>query len=392
MTELEQIQAAWQEAEQAGESAVLATVVRVQGSTYRRAGARLLLTTGGRRVGSVSGGCLEADLAKKAWWLTEGGKAAVRHYDTSVEGEIAQEFGLGCNGIIHVLLERLEHTSLLPFVALEAIKRERRPATMATIVSISPGSPVSIGQRWIRFPDGTIHTNFSSLPAADFLTETAPESPGPATFTWNDESHFADFFIEPLLPRFRLLIFGAGDDAIPMTRLARFMGYETVVLDGRSHLARAERFPSADRVAITTPDDPLSAIATDQWTAALLMSHSYAQDLAALRALSDRNLPYLGVLGPRARTEKMLGELGIDPESFSSGKLAEELHSPLGLDIGADGAEQIALAAIAEIQSVINRRAGGRLRAKAGPLHPQTASGAGQRQQSFSSVACPLNQ
>src|ERR1700748_3611897 len=104
MTDLERIRVAWQEAEEAGESGVLATVVRVQGSTYRRAGARLLLTTGGRRVGSVSGGCLEADLTKKAWWLTEGGKAAIRKYDTSVEGKIAEEFGLGCNGIIHVLL------------------------------------------------------------------------------------------------------------------------------------------------------------------------------------------------------------------------------------------------------------------------------------------------
>jgi xanthine/CO dehydrogenase XdhC/CoxF family maturation factor len=243
-------------------------------------------------------------------------------------------------------------------------------------------------------PDGAVQTNLLSPQAADFLVDTVRDShaPSPRTITWNDEIQFADFFIEPMSPRLRLLILGAGDDAIPMARIAGFLGYETLVLDGRSHLARAERFPHADRVAVTTPDDPLAGIVIDEWTAALLMSHSYAQDLAALRVLSACNLPYLGVLGPRARTEKMLGELGVDPETFSSEKLAEELHSPMGLDIGADGAEQIALAAIAEIQSVINKRAGGRLRAKVGPLHPQSGEGMGQHDRYFAPLACPLNQ
>jgi len=137
-------------------------------------------------------------------------------------------------------------------------------------------------------------------------------------------------------------------------------------VDGRAHLARRERFPEADRVDSAAPEDMLAAAALDDWTAVILMSHSYAQDLAALSALSlGHNVPYIGALGPRKRTEKMLSELASVPDW-----LLDVLHSPVGLDIGADGPEQIALAAVAEIQAALNRRMGGFLRQKAGPLHP----------------------
>jgi xanthine/CO dehydrogenase XdhC/CoxF family maturation factor len=372
VTELDQIYNVWRECSARGETGVLATVVRVEGSTYRRAGARLLLTSGGKRVGSVSGGCLEADLVKKAWWLTASGQAAIRKYDTTVEGDIAQEFGLGCNGIIHVLLERLDSGLVSPLTVVPVVKQLRQPGFLATAIAANDAATVHIGQRWAQWPDGNIETDMTTSALTQFAHAAAHTAQRPDVVTYEGDGR-VDLFVEPVWPTLRLLIFGAGDDAIPLVRLAKFMGYEVVVLDGRSHLARAERFAGADRVLVTQQDNLLGGLVPDDWTAAVVMSHSYDQDLASVRALTRYHLPYLGMLGPRKRTEKLLSEANA-----SLNELGGALHSPIGLDIGADGAEQIALAIVAEIQSVLNRRAGGRLREKAGPLHlPSTDDAAG---------------
>jgi xanthine dehydrogenase accessory factor len=388
MTELDSIYAAWQESSLRGESGVLATVVRVEGSTYRRAGARLLLTSGGRRIGSVSGGCLEADLVKKAWWLTQGGRAVVRKYDTSVEGEIAQEFGMGCNGVIHVLLERLETGLVSPLSMVPAVEQKRRPGFLATVIESRNNSSVQVGERWARFPDGAVQTNLTSRSVIQYVESAYNAVAGkPQALVYEHADGSLDLFCEQLLPTLRLLVFGAGDDAIPMVRLAKFMGYEVSVLDGRSHLARPDRFPGAKQVAVTQPENVLAGIEPDDWTAAVVMSHSYAQDLLTLEALARWRLPYLGVLGPRNRTERLLAEAA----HVALDELEAALHSPVGLDIGADGAEQIALAVIAEIQSVLNRRGGGRLREKAGPLHGSIAGDADPDHLYRVPAACPMS-
>jgi xanthine/CO dehydrogenase XdhC/CoxF family maturation factor len=385
MTELEKIREIWMEASVRGESGILASVVRIHGSAYRRPGARLLLTSGGRRSGAVSGGCLEADLVKKAWWLTEGGKAAVRRYDTTNEGEITQEFGLGCNGVIYVLLERLEQATIPILDTVEEVRLSRRPAAVATVIS-GGQSPVRIGERWLRRSIGETKTNISSSQLVSLIereADLALEQRSTRIVSGEAGGDTVDIFVEPILPSLRLLIFGAGDDAVPMAKLAKFLGYDAIVLDGRSHLARAARF-AADRVIVNSESDPLAGIMPDEWTAAVLMSHSYAQDLAALRALASHPLPYLGLLGPRKRTESLLSDAGLEPE-----QVLAPLHSPMGLDTGADGAEQIALSVIAEIQAVVNQRAGGKLREKAGPLHPRSINDA-EREFFNRSVTCPL--
>lgn len=371
MRELEQILQTWTEAQARGESGVLATVVRVHGSSYRRPGARLLLTSGGRRAGSVSGGCLEADLVRKAWWLTENGKSVVRRYDTTSEGEIAQEFGLGCNGVIHLLLERLESVAVSPLSAIGPIRTTRNRAVFATVVHSSDESLVRVGQRWTRHADGQIQTDLSDGGLCNQLAQEAPAVMSEASseaisriFTWASDQVSADIFIEIVPPPVRLLIFGAGEDAVPMARMARFLGYEVIVIDGRSHFARRDRFPDADQVLVNSERDPLSGITLDRRTVCLLMTHSYAQDLAALRAIGHKSAAYVGVLGPRKRTQQMVLEAGLALEEHAGG-----LHSPMGLDIGADGAEEIALAAIAEIQAALHGRRGGMLRDKAGPMH-----------------------
>jgi len=313
--ETERILDLWSATRSAGESAVLATVVKTRGSSYRLPGARLLITQGGRRAGSISGGCLEDDLLKKAWWFTEKGPM-VRRYDTTPDGEIAASgYGLGCNGIIYVYLERLAPDQTSALDILQKVRSERQPATIEH--AIAPG----------------------------------------------------EVWVETLQPAIRLLVFGAGDDAVPLTELARNLGWEVWVFDGRAHYARREKFPQAQVVAVRgTRPAPI-----DAWTVAVIMSHSYSQDLDVLRELSSQPLPYLGVLGPAKRTAQLLADAEL-----TAATLAPRMRAPMGLDIGADGPEQVALAAIAEIQSVLNGREGKALSTKGGPIHSrETEEGEG---------------
>lgn len=298
---------------------MLATVVKTQGSSYRMPGARLLLTRDGERAGSVSGGCLEDDLVKRAWWFTERG-AMVRRYDTTPDGEIAAEYGLGCNGIIHVALQRL-----------------------------MPGTPSVL----------------------DVLRQVrATRTPATVTHTLQPELDDGEVFTEQIVPPLRLLLCGAGDDAVPLCKLAaEFLGWQVLVYDGRAHYGRAERFPLAAQVTVTDREN-LPAFPVDEWTVAAVMTHSYAQDLAFVRALGSLRLPYLGILGPQKRTVQLLAESGLPEHHVTS-----NLHSPMGLDIGADGPEQVALAVVAEIQAALNKRSGGQLRLRAGSIHSGSQSG-----------------
>ncbi len=309
MRERNQILEFWQNLTSNSEPAVLATVVRTEGSSYRLPGARLLLAQDGRRVGSVSGGCLEDDIVKKAWWLTADGPV-VRKYDTTPDGEISTDgYGLGCNGVVYVLLERVtrQNPSVLPL--LKKVKQTRRAATVTHPLCVPP-------------------------------------------------------FVEQILPATHLLIFGAGDDAVPLSQLAHYLGWEVSVFDGRAHYARREKFPLADRVIVRPAGSPAPPV--DSWTAAVVMTHSYSQDLEAVGMLKGQPLRYLGVLGPRKRTRQLLEE---------SDSPSADLHSPMGLDLGADGPEQVALAVTAEIQAVLNGRNAGFLRDRGGPIHtPDTAS------------------
>ncbi|MBV8812103.1 MAG: XdhC family protein [Acidobacteriaceae bacterium] len=359
MKEISQILELWNQARQSGESVILATVLRTRGSSYRVPGARLLLTSTGGRAGSVSGGCLEDDLLKKAWWLTRNGPV-IRRFDTTPEGEIATDgFGLGCNGIIHVLLER--DSSILPL--LQEVTLRRRAAAVAHMVA--PESKA--GQRLTIDTEGIATSNFSDPRLATLVEPDARQTLSCSTrhSMLHDGS---ELFLEALTPAVRLLLFGAGDDAVPVTEMANFLGWQVFVLDGRSHYARAERFPRANEVLVYRPEEPYVLSLVDPWTVAVLMSHSYSQDLAALKQLAVKPPRYLGILGPRKRTEQLMSDAGLEPA-----QLAPALHAPMGLDIGADGREQVALSVIAEIQATLNGRQGAPLRERGGAIHASEA-------------------
>jgi xanthine dehydrogenase accessory factor len=367
MKDIDQILKLWSSTEQAGESAVLATVVKTSGSSYRLPGARLLLTKAGQRAGSISGGCLEDDLIKKAWWLTEAG-VTIRKYDTTPEGEIGSGFGLGCNGVIHVLVERLHPNRPTVLNVIEQVRLSRRPAVVAHC--IQPRE--AVGERLTIQVDGAVTHNISDDVTADWI-ERESRTALAAECSRIVRQQQTEVFIETVTPAIRLLIFGAGEDAVPVTELASLLGWNVSVLDGRAHYAKRDKFPTAHEVIVRPPGEDTAA-KIDQWTVAILMTHSYSQDLEVLRQLAAKLPRYVGILGPRKRSTQLLADAGI-----ASDQLGPALHSPMGLDIGADGPEQVALAVLAEIQAALNGRDGGPLRARRGSIHaPDESSETGQ--------------
>jgi xanthine dehydrogenase accessory factor len=353
MREREQILDLWRQLLATGSSGVLVTVVKTLGSSYRRPGARLFLTETGQRAGSISGGCLEDDVVKKAWWLTGNG-AVLRRYDTTPDGEIGPSgedsggFGLGCNGIIYLSLERVSARDGdgSALAVLERVHATRKTALLAHILK-----PVNrVGARLIEesaLKEGVSNSEVKRMNSGE------------------------EVFFETLAPPVRLLIFGAGDDAVPLTELGRHLGWQVCVFDGRPHYARPAKFPLAHEVAVLDSNATLDKLHIDSRTVAVVMTHSYSQDLNFVRALVKEPLAYLGVLGPRNRSVQLLGDAGIDVAGVPS------LHGPVGLDIGADGPEQVALSIIAEIQATLNGREGGPLRERMGSIHSRESDGQG---------------
>ena len=357
MTDLEHILPLWNELEAAGADYVLATVVAVEGSSYRRPGARMLLAQDGRRAGTVSGGCLEAEVAKRAWWLTAKGPVVERYSTLDDDGDLP--YGSGCGGVVYILLERRRTADPL----LRAMKKAcdvREPLAIATILDgprigerVFSGHTVAAGAGPVQ---ALADEAFAGRISIDRLVLVEQE----ATRVWVDYR----------AARPGLWIFGAGDDARPLLKLARALGWFVAIADGRSHLTTRGRFATADEIrvldtsALPNPDgDSLPLLATD---AAILMTHSFEQDSHILAALMDEGLQfpyaYVGVLGPQRRTREVLSEAarlrGLEPDPDRIENWLAQFHAPTGLDLGADTSPSIALSILAEVQQVLNAATG----------------------------------
>ncbi len=364
MNEIDAVLQAWRRAEVEEREAVLATVVHVKGSAYRRPGARLLLMPDGTRVGSVSGGCLETDLARKAWWLTDSGRPILRVYDTTSDDDAVWEFGLGCNGVIHVLLEPLGHPDLREAMRFLSERRERpEGVVIATVVRSSAAGNPDLGQRLLLDADGCQGGSLLMTPNSGALAMRALDSlrqRRSQTVEWEGRQVFVEF-IGPPTP---LVIFGGGHDAIPLVALAKQVGWHVTVVDGRPAYARPDRFPGADRVLLSPNEDPLGGAQVNEESVVVFVTHNYPHDLRLLRRILPANPRYLGLLGPRVRAERLFEELGIEG-------MPPNAHAPVGLDLGADEPETIALSIVAEIQADLAGRSGCKLRERAGPIHPR---------------------
>jgi len=341
--------------------AVLATVVHVKGSAYRRPGARMLILPDGRHIGSISGGCLEGDVCQKAWWLTQDAKPALRVYDSMSDDDAVWEFGLGCNGVVQVLLERIDSPDVNESLHyLEASLVNRTPAAIATVISTSPASSLKVGSR-LMLDDTHVSGSLAGTKHRSTLSEHARVALREGTNrTVELEGH--QLFIEAIHPPLPLVIFGAGPDAIPLVSLAKLLGWCVTVADGRPAYARQDRFAQADRVVLTSADDPIGSIAIDRATAVVLITHNYPQDRKLLECIVPLLPRYLGVLGPHIRTRRLLEHLDPTMDRF-------ELHAPIGLDIGAETPEGIAISIVAEIQATLAGRTGEMLKLRRGSIH-----------------------
>jgi xanthine dehydrogenase accessory factor len=358
--------------------AVLATVVKVEGSAYRRPGARMLIPLYGGTVGTISGGCLESEVAKKAWWLTDGGDAVVRRYSTATQDDdddqdAALTFGLGCNGTVHVLLER--HSAEQPLAVLDLLRRVResgQAGAVATVIGSYRNARVRVGERLYLHPALTDRSRLLD-PALDAevradLQQSLSQRRS-SLRSYRDERGEIEVFCEYLAPQRRLVIFGAGHDAQPLTHMAKLLDWHVSVVDGRAHFARAERFPDADAVLQVDARPPYDLHALTNGALVAIMSHSYSQDRHWLGHVLQGSPAYIGQLGPRDRTERLLGEI-----SQHTGQLPalDRLHYPIGLDIGGDTPESVATAILAEMTAALNQRDGGMLKHRQAAIHTPT--------------------
>lgn len=362
MTDLENILPLWHELEAADADYVLATVVDVDGPSYRKPGARMLITRDGRRAGTVSGGCLEAEVAKRAWWLTESGPLVGRYSTVADDGDVP--YGSGCGGVVYVLLERRATAARL-LRALEAAFHARVPVAIATVLEGD-----EIGKR--AFAGPTISNGLAGYeptnglePILESMTLQALEHMQSIDQRVTAGEKTTRVWVDYRAARPGLWIFGAGDDAKPIAQLARQLGWFVAVADGRSNLVAHKRFPAADAV-VTLPiaNMPLengSAFADLKTTdAVILVTHSFDQDSRILASLLARDsLPaYVGVLGPQRRTREVLAEaarlLGLETGPERVEQWLAQINAPTGLDIGAETPAAIALSIIAEIQQTLN--------------------------------------
>lgn len=335
MVDSQRIVRQWRE----GSAKVLVTLVQAEGSSYRRPGAHLLIgSNGAEYAGTISGGCLEAEVVRKAAWMVRGG-AMVESYSTLFDDTAEIPFGLGCGGVVDLLLEpagTAECNALLEAMEASLGGAEIRVATWL------PRDGHALA-RAVFGTDGGLRFASESLGAEEM---DAVRSAGP---DWTIVSGPSRIYLQTLAPPQRLFVLGAGDDARPLVTMAAGMGWRVTVADGRAQLARAERFPEAEHVVVMTDTTKLKFKAAD---AAVVMSHSYEQDRAALIGLlGEREVPgYIGLLGASHRSSLLVSEAAA-ALGCSVAECCERLWAPVGLDLGGDGAEAIALAVVAEVQA-----------------------------------------
>ena len=357
----------------ATEPVVLATVVRITGSSYGGVGTRMVICPDGSTVGIVSGGCLEADLAEHARQVGASGKAKVVTYDTRADDDAAWGLGLGCNGLIEVLLEPLAGDAAKSVARiLEKARNADVPSVLATVIATSAGNPVAVGSHAL-IAHGHIDAT-SEWPGAG-LAESVVRDSGDA-FAERRRGMVREYdgvtvAFEVLLPAIRLVICGSGPDVVPLVRSGCELGWNITVVDHRPlEHAHAERFPGATVVDCPDAKHLAEAVSLNPQTAAVVMSHHYARDLEYMHALLASQASYIGMLGPRARTERMLADIAASGQSVSGG---ERLFAPVGLDIGGEGPDAIALAILGEVSAAMTRASAGHLRDRRGALHSSPA-------------------
>ena len=372
MKEINDIIKAYEEARLQNKQTALATVVHVEGSSYRKAGARMLVTEDGRLTGAISGGCLEGDALRKALLAIAQQKNMLVVYDTSDEDDAKFGMGLGCNGIIHVLLEPVNPANTNnPIYLLKSISGKRQKAAAVTLFSMQNKKDEQPGTCLVLTEDGSILGNAPFLQDV-LLAEAKYALEKQQSFFKNYifENRNMTAFAEMLKPTVCLVIIGAGNDVVPLVKMSEIVGWKTTVIDGRPAYAKKERFVASCQVLLSKPEDVPGQVSIDEQTVFVLMTHNYIYDIAMLRALLKTEVTYIGMLGSRHKIDRMLNELE-EEGIILSGQQLSVIHSPVGLDIGAETSEEIALSVMAEIQAVMAKKESTFLKNNTEGIHPR---------------------
>jgi xanthine dehydrogenase accessory factor len=369
--EISDILAEYKKIRAAGKKAALATVVRVEGSSYRQPGARMLISEEGNLTGAISGGCLEGDAMRKALLVIARGKPMLVTYDTTDEDDATLGIGLGCSGIIHILIEPIEEKNPEnPVRLLENIVTIRQKCVLATFFTLSEQQELQFGTCLAYTHNGKISGSVPPLiKKQEVITAMKLALSSQGSIIRNETGKVPEISVlmDVINPVVHLVIAGAGNDIVPVTKMAGVLGWQITILDGRPFYATCARFPDVHQVLVTDASEALSKINTDENTVFLLMTHNYNYDLALLEQLVKKETPYIGVLGPKKKFNRMMEELFL--HAGQDELRTDNLYSPVGLDIGAETAEEIALSVIAEIKAVLSGKHGHPLRDKAEPIH-----------------------
>jgi xanthine dehydrogenase accessory factor len=357
MMESRQIVRLWR----GGGASVLVTLVRAEGSSYRQPGARLLLGVDGVYAGTISGGCLEAEVIRKAGWMVRGG-AVVERYSTMFDDTAEIPFGLGCGGVVDLLLEPVGTTECR---ALMDAMENALAGMDSVVVNYLPGD--GRGLRRVVLRDGVVV----------FASEGLGEKKLACAAGLRAGEEYEGRFVEEIRAPQRLFVLGAGDDAKPVVSMAALLGWDVTVADGRGQLARVDRFAEADRVVVLGKDG-VAGLGVRAADAVVVMTHSYEQDREMLAALLPVGPRYLGVLGARHRSSLLVSEAAA-MIGRSVAECCERIHAPVGLDLGGDGPEAIALAVIAEAHAVCMGKLGASRRLSAEDVARHVSEGGASR-------------
>ena len=372
LSETVEVLAAVADLEERGRPMALATIVSVTGSTYRRPGARLLVPDEGDAIGNLSGGCLEGQVTEIGREVMESGESRLEFYDLTADDEVVWGWGLGCNGAIEVFIEPAANAAASAAVLRQALEEERSLATVTVLTSSVDG--VEQGARIVVYPNGEVSGSLGDDDATRSAADEASRALADGTTSvvkLQDRNGEARLFVEVLRPPLRLVVCGAGHDAIPLVRAGSQLGWRVDVVDDRASFLDAERFRGARTFIECEPGDVMERADIDERSYVVVMTHNYLRDRDYLRSLLPSEAAYIGMLGPHARLQRLLDELRTEGFTPTSEQL-ERTYGPAGLDLGGEGPEEIAAAIVAEILAVRGGRQAGFLRQRSGPIHAPT--------------------
>lgn len=332
----------------------------------------MLVSDEGEMTGAISGGCLEGDALRKAMHALSQGNNRLVTYDTTDEDDMSIGIQLGCAGVIQVLFEPVDiDQSDNPIELIRKANAVRQACVLVTLFDLSSRQAEQPGTCLLMESDGSLT---GTLPAEHLREEIIAEM---TQVLQQKRSVFKEYrsasgsmtaFIEYLRPSVSLVVVGAGNDAIPMMQIAETLGWDVRIVDGRNTHARPERFVAACQVLVSKPEAVLDQIPIDDRTVFVMMTHNYNYDKAMLKALLQTDVPYIGMLGPKKKLQRMLDDMKAE-DFIPDESMMSRVYGPSGLEIDAETPEEIALSIIAEIQAVLGKKPGGMLRDKTDVIH-----------------------